>query len=59
VAGRGETDRIAALTDGFATIRNVSHRWPTVGFNGVIDQRITACWLLPLDQHAFDAIWAA
>jgi ketosteroid isomerase-like protein len=55
----GETDRIAALTDGFATIRNISHRWSTVGLYDVTDQRITACWLLPLDQHASDAIWAA
>jgi ketosteroid isomerase-like protein len=55
----GETDRIAALNDGFATIRDVSHRWSTVGLYDVVDQRIAACWLLPLDQHAFDAIWAA
>ncbi len=54
----GDGDRIAALTDSFATIRNVDHRWSTVGLYHVIDQHITACWLLPLDQHAFDAIWA-
>jgi ketosteroid isomerase-like protein len=54
----GDGDRIAALTDGFATIRNVDHRWSTVGLYHVIDQHIAACWLLPLDQHAFDAIWA-
>jgi ketosteroid isomerase-like protein len=54
----GDGDRIAALTDGFATIRNVDHRWSTVGLYDVIDQHITECWLLPLDQHAFDAIWA-
>lgn len=54
----GDGDRIAALTDGFATIRNVDHRWSTVGLYDVIDKHITACWLLPLDQHAFDAIWA-
>jgi uncharacterized protein len=53
----GDGDRIAALTDGFATIRNVDHRWFTVGLYEVIDQQIAACWLLPLDQHAFDAIW--
>jgi ketosteroid isomerase-like protein len=55
----GETDRIAALNDGFATIRGVSHRWSTVGLYDVADERIAACWLLPLDQHAFDVIWAA
>jgi hypothetical protein len=55
----GETDRIAALTDGFAVIRGVSHRWSTVGLYDVVDRRIAACWLLPLDPHAFDVIWAA
>ena len=55
----GETDRIAALTDGFATIRGVSHRWSTVGLYDVVGQRLAACWLLPLDPHAFDVIWAA
>ena len=54
----GDGDRIAALTDGFATIGNVDHHWSTVGLYDVVDQHITACWLLPLDQDAFDAIWA-
>jgi uncharacterized protein len=54
----GDGDRLAALTDGFATIRGVHHRWSTVGLYDVIEQRITAGWLLPLDQRAFDAIWA-
>ncbi|MEA2131803.1 MAG: hypothetical protein QOJ85_4694 [Solirubrobacteraceae bacterium] len=54
----GDGDRLAALTDGFATIRNVDHRWSTVGLYEVIDQRIAACWLLALDQRAFDAIWS-
>jgi ketosteroid isomerase-like protein len=53
----GDGDRVAALTDGFATIGGVDHRWSTVGLYDVIDQQITACWLLPLDPHAFDAIW--
>ena len=54
----GDGDRLAALTDGFAVIRGVDHRWSTVGLYDVVEQRITACWLLPLDQRAFDAIWA-
>jgi ketosteroid isomerase-like protein len=54
----GEGDRIAALTDGFATISGAPHRWSTVGLYEVIEGKIGACWLLPLDQHAFDAIWA-
>jgi uncharacterized protein len=55
----GDGDRLAVLADGFATIRDVDHRWSTVGLYDVVDQRITACWLLPLDQAAFDAIWSA
>ena len=55
----GEGDRLAALVDGFVTISNVDHRWSTVGLYDVIDQQIAACWLLPLDQRAFDAIWGA
>jgi ketosteroid isomerase-like protein len=53
----GDGDRLAALTDGFATIGGVDHRWSTVGLYEVIDGRVAACWLLPLDQPAFDAIW--
>jgi ketosteroid isomerase-like protein len=55
----GEADRVAALTDGSATIRGVEHRWSTVGVYDIVDQQMTACWLLPLDQPAFDAIWSA
>jgi ketosteroid isomerase-like protein len=55
----GVGDRIAALTDGFATIRGVDHRWSTVGLCDVADGQIAACWLLALDQRAFDAIWSA
>jgi ketosteroid isomerase-like protein len=55
----GDGDRIAALTDGFATIRGVDHRWSTVGLYEVVGGQIAACWLLPLDQRAFDAIWSA
>jgi hypothetical protein len=54
----GDGDRVAALTDGFATIRNVDYRWSTLGLYEVVAQQTTACWLLPLDQRAFDAIWA-
>ena len=55
----GEGDRLAALVDGFVTISNVDHRWSTVGLYDLIDQQIAACWLLPLDRRAFDAIWGA
>lgn len=55
----GDGDRVAALTDGVATIRDTTHRWSTVGLYDVTGQQITACWMLPLDQRAFDAIWGA
>ena len=55
----GDGDRLAALTDGFATIRGIDYRWSTVGLYEVIDRQIAACWLFPLDQRAFDAIWTA
>jgi uncharacterized protein len=54
----GDGDRIAALTDGIATIGGAERRWSTVGLYDVADGQIAACWLLPLDQRAFDAIWA-
>jgi ketosteroid isomerase-like protein len=54
----GDGDRVAALTDGFATIRGVEHRWSTVGLYDLVDREVTACWLLPLDQRAFDAVWS-
>jgi hypothetical protein len=55
----GEGDRVAALTDGSATIGGSDRRWSTVGLYDVIDGQIAACWLFPLDQRGFDAIWSA
>jgi ketosteroid isomerase-like protein len=55
----GDGDRLAALTDGWARIRDVDHHWSTVGLYDVSDGLIAACRLLPLDQGAFDAIWSA
>ena len=55
----GEGARIAALTDGTASIAGAQHTWSTVGLYETVDaRRISACWLLPLDQAAFDAIWS-
>ena len=54
----GEGRRIAALTDGSAMIAGVEHRWSTVGLYDVTEWQVRACWLLPLDQAAFDAIWS-
>jgi ketosteroid isomerase-like protein len=54
----GEGDHVASLTDGTATIGGVEHRWSTVGlYRFRDDDRLLACWLLPLEPKAFDAIW--
>jgi ketosteroid isomerase-like protein len=55
----GDGDRIAALTDGAARIGDVDYRWSTVGLYDVSGAQIAACWLLALDQRAFDAIWSS
>lgn len=44
--GSGAAFQLPRSPDGFATIRNVDHRWSAVGLYDVIDQHITACWLL-------------
>lgn len=54
----GDDDHVAVLTDGTATIEGRPRRWSTVGLYRVRDARIAACWLLPLDPRAFDAIWS-
>jgi ketosteroid isomerase-like protein len=54
----GSGDRIAALTDGTATIAGAEQSWSTLGLYEIRDGRIQACWLLPLDGRQFDAIWS-
>jgi hypothetical protein len=54
---QGDGDHVAVLTDGTATIDGVERRWSTVGLYRLRGERICACWLLPLDAQAFDAIW--
>ena len=54
----GTGDRIAALTDGTATIAGRERSWSTVGLYDIRAGLIAACWLLPLDPAEFDAIWS-
>jgi hypothetical protein len=54
----GDGNRVAALTDGVASIHGQEHRWSTVGLYELLGERISACWLLPLDPDAFDRIWS-
>jgi hypothetical protein len=55
----GDGARVAALTDGTASIGGTEHAWSTVGLYEMSQQlQLVACWLLPLDQAAFDSIWS-
>jgi ribosomal protein S18 acetylase RimI-like enzyme/ketosteroid isomerase-like protein len=54
----GDGDRVAVLVDGTATIEGREHSWSTVGLYRIVEDRIAACWLLPLDPLAFDGIWS-
>ena len=54
----GDGDHVAVLTDGTATIGGIERRWSTVGLYRLHLGRVAACWLLPLDPGAFDAIWS-
>jgi ketosteroid isomerase-like protein len=53
----GDGEKIAALTDGKATIRGVERTWSTVGLYDVANKVVRACWLLPLNPKEFDDIW--
>jgi ketosteroid isomerase-like protein len=50
-------DHVAVLTDGTAIVGGEERRWSTVGLYRFAGERVAACWLLPLDPDAFDAIW--
>ena len=53
----GDGPRVAVLTDGSAQIGGREHRWSTVGLYELRGEQVAACWLLPLDPEAFDAVW--
>jgi ketosteroid isomerase-like protein len=54
----GDGDRVAALTDGEAVIAGRRWTWSTVGLYEFRGDLLAACWLLALDQAAFDRVWA-
>jgi ketosteroid isomerase-like protein len=55
---RGDGEHVAVLTDGTAVLGGVEHRWSTVGLYRLRGDQVAACWLLPLDARAFDAVWS-
>jgi [ribosomal protein S5]-alanine N-acetyltransferase len=52
-----DAGRVVHFADGEAVLDGQTRRWRTVGIFEVANGRIAECWLLPLDQAAFDAIW--
>ena len=53
----GDGDDVAIVTDGTAVIGGIKRGWSTIGLYRIREEKIAACWLLPLDADAFDAIW--
>lgn len=54
----GDQEHLAVVTDGTAVLEGAEHRWSTVGLYRTRNGKISACWLLPLDQEAFDRAWS-
>jgi ketosteroid isomerase-like protein len=52
-------EHVAVITDGTVTLDGLERSWATVGLYRLRGERIAACWLLPLDPVAFDAIWSS
>jgi ketosteroid isomerase-like protein len=52
-------EHVAVITDGTVTLDGLERSWATVGLYRLRGDRIAACWLLPLDPVAFDAIWSS
>lgn len=51
-------EHVAVLTDGTAAVGGIQGGWTTLGLYRIHDGAVAGCWLLPLDQTAFDAIWS-
>ncbi|MGB6162816.1 MAG: hypothetical protein WCF33_21050 [Pseudonocardiaceae bacterium] len=49
----GDGDEVAVVTDGTVVMGGVERCWPTVGLCWIREERMAACWLLPLDADAF------
>ena len=54
-----DDSRVVHFADGEAVLGGEQRRWRTVVIFEVAGGRIAECWLIPFDQDAFDAIWAA
>ena len=52
-------EHVAVITDGTVTIDGLERSWATIGLYRLRSDHVAACWLLPLDPAAFDAIWSS
>ena len=52
-------DLVVQQADGSAELNGQRVSWRTVGAYRIAQGRIAECWLLPLDQAAFDRAWAS
>jgi ketosteroid isomerase-like protein len=50
-------DLVVTRADGAAMLDGSQAAWQTVGIYRVADGRVAECWMVPLDQAAFDEIW--
>lgn len=55
----GDGDHVSVLTDGTAVLAGAERRWSTLGLYRIHEERVAACWLLPLQPNDFDAIWSS
>ena len=51
-------DAVVQFADGEAEREGRRLEWRTVGVFRVADAQIAECWLIPLDQPAFDEAWS-
>ena len=49
---------VMQLAGGRAELGGAIREWETVGVFRIADARISECWLVPLDQYAFDEAWS-
>jgi ketosteroid isomerase-like protein len=53
-----DDQRTVILAGGEVDLGGETLAWGTVGIFRIAEGRIAECWVIPYDQHAFDAIWS-
>jgi ketosteroid isomerase-like protein len=52
-------DLVITKADGTAVLGGSNTVWQTVGIYRIADGRVAECWMVPLDQAAFDRAWVS